>query len=372
MISRVERRKKSKRQSKRYVRLVGWVLVAVGVMTLGRIPFFYVRSWWVGNHLTRAALANINTNRHHAKSTWPRYVQSVIEIPALHLTAPVVQGIQTAQLNIAAGHLPTSVEPGQPGTSILAAHNVTWFRHINRLKPGAKIRVLTPRTTLVFSVATSRVVHVGTPVTNTQNASLVLEACYPLNALYLTPYRYLVFANLMDAIHRSVKVPPMPLNTHYVPQGIVAAVKAQGLTLATNDMPMGQLKIMGHPAEEWRQSDAPLNGADATTTLFFAALHILQQHNGAWWHTLAPSIPFDGLSTIQQSHIVNFTSLADETEWVTGTHLHQTQIVVSVTLATPSGTWSYRLTATMTVTPHNRVALQSFRATRLVNYENSQ
>lgn len=191
MTSRREIRKNRKRQRTRYVRMAGWILVAVGAVVLGRIPWFYVRSWWVGTHLAQAAMADLHTQDRTAGRGWPRSVQAVLEIPVLQLTAPVVQGIQTAQLNIAAGHLPTSVEPGQPGTSIVAAHNVTWFRHINRLKPGATIRVLTPHTTLVFRVATSRIVHVGTPVANTPNASLVLEACYPLNALYLTPYRYL-------------------------------------------------------------------------------------------------------------------------------------------------------------------------------------
>ena len=374
MTSRREIRKHRKRQRTRYVRMAGWLLVAVGAVVLGRIPVFYIRSWWVGTHLARAALANLHTPDRAAGRRWPRSVQSVLEIPALQLTAPVVQGIQTAQLNIAAGHLPTSVEPGQPGTSIVAAHNVTWFRHINRLKPGATIRVLTPHTTLVFRVATSRVVHVGTPVANTPNASLVLEACYPLNALYLTPYRYLVFANFTEAIHRSVKAPAIPLNTRYAPQGIPTPVKDQGLTLATNDLPMGQLQIIGHPAAAWRQSNAPLNGADATTTLFFAALHILQQGNAAWWQALAPSIPFHSLSILQQSRIAHFTSLADESEWVTGTHLRQTQLVVSVMLATPSGTWPYRLTATMTVSRQHRVRLQSFHATLLTapNGESSQ
>lgn len=137
---------------------------------------------------------------------------------------------------------------------------------------------------------------------------------------------------------------------------------------------MGQLRIIGHPAAAWRQSNAPLNSADATTTLFFAALHILQQGNAAWWQALAPSIPFHSLAILRQSRIVNFTTLADESEWVTGTHLRQTQLVVSVTLASPSGTWPYRLTATMTVTRQHWVRLQSFHATLLTapNGESSQ
>lgn len=354
------------RRRARYLRVAGWLLIAVGAVILGRIPVFYLRSWWVGTHLAETALADIHARGHASHGHWPYGVQSVLEIPALKLTAPVVQGTTTAQLNVAAGHLPTSVEPGQLGTSIVAAHNVTWFRHINRLKPGATIRVLTQHTTLVFRVAASRVVAVGTPVPNTPNASLVLEACYPLDALYLTPYRYLVLANLVDTIHhQAAPAPSVPVNTRYQPEGIPAPVTQQGLTLATNDLPMGQLTIIGHPTAAWRQSNAPLNAATAMTTLFFAALHILAQRNVGWWQTLAPTIPFASLTILQQSHIASFVTLANESEWVSESHLRQTSLTVTVNLDTPFGTWPYRIVAVAAVLANHHMRLQALSATRL-------
>ncbi len=53
--------------------------------------------------------------------------------------APIMPGIQDAQLNVAVGHLPSSVNPGVSELSVLAGRHVTWFRNKNRLKPGDTI-----------------------------------------------------------------------------------------------------------------------------------------------------------------------------------------------------------------------------------------
>src|SRR5579885_3106251 len=48
----------------------------------------------------------------------------LLEIPALDLTAPVVEGTTEDQLSVAVGHLSTSVLPGSTGTAVLEAHDV--------------------------------------------------------------------------------------------------------------------------------------------------------------------------------------------------------------------------------------------------------
>ncbi|AUW94235.1 hypothetical protein BXT84_09985 [Sulfobacillus thermotolerans] len=282
----------------------------------------------------------------------------IIRIPKLDLTAPVLQGIQDAVLNVAVGHLPTSVNPGRPGLSVLAGHDVTWFRHINRLKPGDVIVVQGRTHTYTFHVTHSTVVHVGAPVYNTPGPSIVLEACYPLNALYLTPYRYLVWASLVKETGQR-QMPSVPANTQYIPQGIPSAVAAQGLTLATNDLPMGHLTILGQPSATWKQSNAPLNAADATTTLFIAALHIAHANNARWWHQLAPSVPYATIMPLVTGQITKYLSLVNEIENVQGTNLKDTEIRLTVEITGGIAPGIYQVEAA-TLANSQKITLTAF------------
>ena len=336
---------------KRFWRWVGWGLLATGVIILGRIPYFYLRSWWVGTHLAHTALESRKS--HHAKNAavtkWPSSVLSVIKIPTLGLTAPVIQGIQTPQLDVAVGHLPSSVMPGNAGTSILAAHNATWFRHINQLKAGDLITVVDRHQTLTFRVSHKAIVHVGTPISNSTNPAIILEACYPLNALYLTPYRYMVWANLVSSQKQGQGTPAIPANIRYAPVGIPAAVQAQGLTLATNYMPMGTLTIKGQASPAWRQSNAPLNAADATTTLYFAMLHIAAAHNPTWWNQLAPKIPYATLQPLLHAEVSHYLSSTNEFETVNKQTVQATELKAEVQVNNGTGVTNYAITMTTRV-----------------------
>lgn len=341
-------------------RAAGWLLLVIGTVMVMRIPYFYLRSWWIGSHLAGSALtaATKRGNGRPPATAWPTSVQSVIEIPKLDLTAPVLEGTLDPQLNVAVGHLPGSVSPGVVGTSVLAAHNATWFRHINQLKPGNLITVVERHETLTFQVTRSAVVHVGTPVYNSTNPSIVLEACYPLNVLYLTPYRYLVWANLVSRKSTTQGQPVVPPNTQYTPVGIPSPVAAQGLTLATNPMPMGTLTIQGTPSPEWRQSNAPLNAADATTTLYFAMLHIAEANNPTWWQELAPNVPFSSVGPLISGQISRYLRSSNEFETATNHGVAKTELQAEVQVSSPSGISDYIVTIGTHVSG-NRMSLSS-------------
>jgi sortase (surface protein transpeptidase) len=48
-----------------------------------------------------------------------------LTIPALTLAAPVEEGTDDAELDVAVGHDPQSVWPGANGASVLLAHDVS-------------------------------------------------------------------------------------------------------------------------------------------------------------------------------------------------------------------------------------------------------
>jgi len=197
-----------------------------------------------------------------------------LDIPALSVNAVVVAGSTDWNLIYAPTWVMSTALPGQAGTAVIAAHNMTFFRHLNRLKPGDVIWVTTPEGLFRYAVTRAAVVAAGRPVLNTARPSLVLEACYPLDALYLTPYRYLVFARLTASRLQPEDIPPP--STAWPYQAAVPAVIAQhySLVLSAHHLLMGTLTYLAPPTaavDRFEASSLPYDVAAETLSLYFAA-----------------------------------------------------------------------------------------------------
>ena len=146
----------------------------------------------------RAAMAKIAAQSHGAScqvaGVQPGQLSGILSIPALGLTAPVEEGTDDQELDVAIGHDPQSVWPGVSGAAVFLAHDVSYFVHLNVLKPGDAITYRTACNTVKFAVSGQQVVAAGSPVSNTTGPSLVLDTCWPPNALFFTPDRLLVRA----------------------------------------------------------------------------------------------------------------------------------------------------------------------------------
>jgi sortase A len=123
-----------------------------------------------------------------------------IEIPAIKLDAPVVQGDGWEQLKKGVAQHIGSANPGQTGNVVLSAHNDVYgelFRHLDRLQPGDLVRLhtqqreyeyLVDRTQIVEPVAVEVMASTGAP-------TVTLISCYP----YLVDtQRIVVFARLQN------------------------------------------------------------------------------------------------------------------------------------------------------------------------------
>ena len=100
-------------------------------------------------YLARADLARIKTGDAIGQ----------IEIPKIGNTYNVVQGDQTAQLQLGPGHYPSTALPGMGQTVGIAGHRTTYlapFRFINRLHHGDLIHVTMPYGGSRTSSSTSR------------------------------------------------------------------------------------------------------------------------------------------------------------------------------------------------------------------------
>lgn len=92
-----------------------------------------------------------------------------------------------------------SVQPGEPGIAVFAAHRDTHFSFLNQLKKGDEVDVDLPTGSHTFRVTGAEVVrwdesgiqpHDGGP------PRIALVTCWPLDAKMRGPMRYVVWAEL--------------------------------------------------------------------------------------------------------------------------------------------------------------------------------
>ncbi len=215
----------------------------------------------------------------------------VLDMPRLKVTAPVAQGTSDQVLDVAVGHAASTPMPGSPGTSVLLAHDVSYFANIDALQAGDLIRYTAGCTTTVFTVTGHKVVQAGAPVPEQPGRGLVLDTCWPTNALWYTPSRYLVEAVQRDSVTtahaRSTATTSWPTAyTTPAPPPLVA----QGLDLTHNEQPMGTLALAGSPSSAWTQSPAPLAVEGAALEAYFGGLRSAAQHRADWWGVVAPGV----------------------------------------------------------------------------------
>ncbi|GAB4543557.1 MAG: hypothetical protein Fur002_15820 [Anaerolineales bacterium] len=123
-----------------------------------------------------------------------------IQISALNVDAPIVQGDGWEQLKKGVGQYLGSAKPGENGNVVLSAHNDVYgeiFRYLDKLAPGDTVVVYTQqrqytyvvdRTVIVEPTAVEVMASTGSP-------TVTLISCYP----YLVDkQRIVVFARLQN------------------------------------------------------------------------------------------------------------------------------------------------------------------------------
>ncbi len=278
----------------------------------------------------------------------------LLEAPALDLVAPVQEGAGDALLSDAVGHIPASSWPGRPGTSVFAAHDVTWFSSIDRLQAGDEIRYVTPCRTYTYRVTAHRVVPAGSPVYNTATPSIVLDTRYPLNALHLTSTRYLVYGTLITTSPTPASRTRLPRSPQFtVP--VPAALAAQGVATGQNSGSLGVLLIAGSPSWGWRQTSAPFEAETAALTAYFGLIHSAEQGQRTWWADLAPSVPVKAAAGLWGSGIKRYDAPIDVTLRTAGYRTLGAVLTTALTTGGLARPGSYDLTVAETVTGRHLV-----------------
>jgi sortase A len=123
-----------------------------------------------------------------------------IQIPAIKVDAPVIQGDNWDQLKKGVGQHVGSADPGQLGNVVFSAHDDVFgeiFRDLDKLLPGDQVLLFTPQQQYIYIVTGSQIVSpTQVEVMNpTSDATVTLISCYPY---MVDNKRIVVFAKLQN------------------------------------------------------------------------------------------------------------------------------------------------------------------------------
>ncbi len=107
-----------------------------------------------------------------------------IQVPAIRVDAPVVQGDGWEQLKKGVGQHIGSADPGKDGNLVLSAHNDIFgeiFRDLDQLKPGDTVVVFTNQRSYTYVVVETKIVEPTAVevMAPTAKPTLTLISCYP-------------------------------------------------------------------------------------------------------------------------------------------------------------------------------------------------
>ena len=107
-----------------------------------------------------------------------------IQIPAINVDAPIVQGDGWDQLKKGVGQNIHSVNPGESGNIILSAHNDIYgeiFRDLDKLKRGDKVIIFSNQRAYTYIVTNSQIVEPTAVefMAPTKEPTVTLISCYP-------------------------------------------------------------------------------------------------------------------------------------------------------------------------------------------------
>jgi sortase A len=119
-----------------------------------------------------------------------------LEIPAVHLSAIIVEGDGGRELRLGVGHVPGTALPGEAGNAGLAGHRDTFFRPLAGISKGDEIIVTEPGGSYRYAVESTKIVKpdAAGELAPSRSPSLTLVTCYPFHYIGAAPYRFIVHA----------------------------------------------------------------------------------------------------------------------------------------------------------------------------------
>jgi len=179
------------------LRWIRRLVFACGVSLTAYCAFVVVDTWMFQKE-QRRQFENLLTERASATSppAAPKGVIGLLDVPRLGLSVMVVEGSGTAALRRAAGHIPGTALPGEPGNVGISAHRDTFFRPLRNIRQNDVITVSTPLGEYRYRVVSTRIVSPADVevLDPTDSQILTLVTCYPFYFVGSAPDRFIVRA----------------------------------------------------------------------------------------------------------------------------------------------------------------------------------
>jgi sortase A len=159
---------------------------------------FVVRDTWTFQNEERRRFEQSLADRAFAPSP-PAAASGAIgmlDVPRLGLSVMVIEGVGTTTLRRAAGHIPGTALPGQPGNVGISAHRDTFFRPLRNIRQNDVITLSTLLGEYRYRVVSTRIVSpsdVGV-LDRSNDEVLTLVTCYPFYFVGPAPKRFIVRA----------------------------------------------------------------------------------------------------------------------------------------------------------------------------------
>jgi len=190
------------------------ILGLLGVVLLGQGAWMHAKAR-LAQALLESAFGTSLTTGQAVKpwswaDTWP---VARIAVPRLHKSAIVLEGSSGQALAFGPGHVERTPAAGEPGTAVYAAHRDTHFDFLGDVRVGDEILV-TRRdgAVLRFRVTGTSVARWDASGIDPDagGRALVLSTCWPLDARFSGPLRYLVHAEMVNQTRRGLGELPLP------------------------------------------------------------------------------------------------------------------------------------------------------------------
>jgi sortase A len=181
---------------------IAFILVVAGTVLIGQGLWIHAKAVLAQILLERAFTETLATGRPVKPWSWAdTWPVARVEIPRLGKSAIVLAGSSGQALAFGPGQVERTPAAGEPGTAIYSAHRDTHFDFLGAVVVGDEIKVTRRDGVQVrFHVTGTSVVRWDDSGIHpdAEGRRLVLATCWPLDAKFSGPLRYLVHAEMLE------------------------------------------------------------------------------------------------------------------------------------------------------------------------------
>lgn len=129
------------------------------------------------------------------------HIEGRLEIPALHLSAPILSECSDSALRLGSCHVQGTATAGGLGNMGIAGHRDGTFRSVRNIQAGQIIDVFGDEGHFKYAVDTMTVVPADdvSVLAIREQPELTLITCFPFNYVGAAPKRFIVHAHLISA-----------------------------------------------------------------------------------------------------------------------------------------------------------------------------